>query len=142
MQLYIVQCSLYTIQQGSPTYGPRAKCGPFQKNNGPFQIPGSKKKVIKKNLGKIGEKTRVDDPHQKKLPNFPIFWLTYHKSLATPAIQYTLYSVYCIVYIVQSTLYNVQCTLYSCQQYTEQYTNTMCTVQSLQLRYLMSSQLI
>ena len=27
---------LHSVHQGSPTYGPRAKCGPFQKNNGPF----------------------------------------------------------------------------------------------------------
>ena len=36
--LYIehVYCALYTVEQGSPTYGPRAKYGPFQKNDGPF----------------------------------------------------------------------------------------------------------
>ena len=35
---YIIQYTLYTTQQGSPTYGPRAKCGPFQKNSGPFHF--------------------------------------------------------------------------------------------------------
>ena len=25
----LVQCILYCVHQGSPTYGPRAKCGPF-----------------------------------------------------------------------------------------------------------------
>ena len=26
----------YGLGQGSPTHGPRAKCGTFQKNDGPF----------------------------------------------------------------------------------------------------------
>ena len=38
--------------------------------------PFSKKKVIKKNLGRLAKKARVDGPQQKKLPNFPIFWPT------------------------------------------------------------------
>ena len=58
------------------------------------------KKRSPKKFGKIGKKVRVDGPQQKKVPNFPIFWPTYHKRLATPAIHYTLYRI-------QYTLYSL-----------------------------------
>ena len=53
----------------------------------PFSNSEEQKKGDQKQFGKIGEKARVDGPQQKKLPSFPIFWPTYHKRLATPAIQ-------------------------------------------------------
>ena len=60
----------------------------------PFLNPEEQKKGHQKKFGTIGKKVRVDGPQQKKVPNFPIFWPTYHKRLATPAIQYTLYSIH------------------------------------------------
>ena len=55
--------------------------------------PFSNSKEQKK-YGKIGKKARVDGPQQEKVPNFPIFWPTYLKRLATPAIQYTPYNIH------------------------------------------------
>ena len=60
-------CSmLYSVQQGSPTYGPRAKCGPFQ-------IPRSKKKVIKKRLGRLAKKNELMAISKKRFLIFPFF---------------------------------------------------------------------
>ena len=62
-------------------------CGPnvalFKKIMALFKSRGAKKRLPKK-FGKIGKKVRVDGPQQKKVPNFPIFWPTYHKGLTTP----------------------------------------------------------
>ena len=60
------------LAQGSPTYGPRAKCGHLQKIMALFKSRGAKK-GHQKNLGKLEKKVRVDGPQQKKVPNFPIF---------------------------------------------------------------------
>ena len=57
-----------------------------------FKSGEAKKKVIKI-FGRVGKIVRVDGSQQKKVPNFSIFWPTYHKRLATPAIQYTLYII-------------------------------------------------
>ena len=59
--------------------------------------------MVTKKFGKIGKKVRVDGPPQKKVHNFPIFWPTYHKRLATPAIQYTLYTIQCIRHHLRTT---------------------------------------
>ena len=79
-------------QPATVVANPRAKCGPFQKNNGPFQknngpsqIPGSKKKVIK--IWEDWQESTSWWPSAKKVPNFPIFWPTYHKMLATHELQ-------------------------------------------------------
>ena len=88
-----------------------------------FKSKGAKKKRTKK-FGKIGKKVRVDGPRQKKVPNFPIFWPIYHKRLATPAIQYTVYTIQYTVYSIQYTLYSIHYTVYSIHYtvYTIQYT--------------------
>ena len=68
------------------------------------------------------------------------------KILATPTVQYTLYSIHCTVYTVQYTLssihytvYIVQYTLYSihCTVYTVQYTlySIHCTVYTMLLSH-------
>ena len=124
------------MQQGSPTYGPRAKCSPFQKNNGPFSILRSKKKVIKKFWDKW-QKIWVDGPQQKRLVIFPFFGPP-----ATKGWRPLLYNAYCvellfilcIVYNEQYTLYSVQYTLYctytlKCILYNLQSTRSMYNVQ-------------
>ena len=84
---------LWYYTAGVPNLWPAGQMWPFSKKTmALFKSKGAKKKLTKK-FGKIGKKVRVDGPRQKKVPNFPIFWPIYHKRLATPAIQYTLYTI-------------------------------------------------
>ena len=74
----------------------------FKKNNGPFQIPGSKKKGHQKKFERIGKKARVDGPQQKKVPNFPIFG-----PLTTKGWRPLLYRIYYILYSIHYTVYTI-----------------------------------
>ena len=58
------------------------------KKQWPFLNPKEQKKKVTKKFGKIGKKVRADGPRQKNVPNFPIFWPTYHERLATPDVGY------------------------------------------------------
>ena len=86
---YSMIYTLYTILQGSPTYGPRAKCGPLKKGH-------------QKNLNGLTKKYMIQ-PSIKKAYNFFIFWPTYHKRLATPAIEYTICNMHYTVCTTQYT---------------------------------------
>ena len=88
----IVQCTLYA--RGPQPMASVPNVALSKKIMALFKSKRAKKRSPKK-FGKIGKKVRVelDGPQQKKVPNFPIFWSTYHKSLATPAVHCTVYSV-------------------------------------------------
>ena len=87
----IAQCVLYNVYciPGVVNLWPAGQTWPFSKKLWSFLNPEDQNIGHQKNLGGLAKKVRVDGPQQKKVPNFSIFWPTFHKRLATPA-------VYCI----------------------------------------------
>ena len=92
-------CTVHSVHQGSPTYGPRAKRGPFQKNFGPFQILRSKK-GHQKNLEEMAKKYELMALNKKGFKIFPFFGPP-----TTKGWRPLVYTVYCTLYSVR-TAYN------------------------------------
>ena len=77
---------VYTIHYTAGVANP----WPFSKKLWPFlNSEEQKKRSSNQKIWKKWLKNRSSWPSTKKVYNFSIFWPTYHKRLATPAIQYT-----------------------------------------------------
>ena len=98
--VYHAHCTVYTIQQGSPTYGPRAKCGPFQKMIALFKFWGAKKVISK--IWKEWLKNMSWWPSAKRIIIFPFFGTPITKGWRPLlySIHYTVYNVHCTLYTV------------------------------------------
>ena len=67
------QYKVIHVGQGSPTYGPRAKCGHFKKTMALFKSKAAKEKGHQKNLGRLAKKYELMALGKRRSLIFPFF---------------------------------------------------------------------